>query len=219
MENTTAPIPVVNEDKKTSVGLVILFSFLFLIIGIAVGYYMAAYKPISLFEPNQPNILPSITPTPSTSQDTETFKDELGRYQIQIPKDWKYIEHSSNFQDTNQFQAPDGSSLQISILDSNVTGLSVYLAKQDEVNKTSWEGQPGRKVISTKKTTLLGLPAVERVEEWSAAGFQVVSTYFLVNNTVYQFTVQPGSEGDYRKTETLLAYRSILDSFEPLSTP
>ncbi len=161
-----------------------------------------------------PSISPIISELPSGSQ---IIKDELSRYKIVVPSDWKLIEHGSSFQNSNTIQAPDGSSLQIDILDSESSNLISYLAKLDEINKTSWEGKPGSKVISTTKSSLLGLPAIERVEEWLAPGFITVSTYTLANKTVYRFSVYPGSEDDYRKTIVFSNYQTILNTFEPLS--
>ncbi len=246
MENSNPDtvIPTVVESPSTKHFPIIFSSLLFLFIGVVVGYFTAIYLPIlktpEAINPQPKTCTPrptcldatprcmisetadmcpaSITPTISSLPlNTQTIKDDNGSYQIRIPKDWVQQENMSGNVGYSSFEAPDKSILRINILDSKTTSLSVYLAKQDEVSKTSWEGQPGSKVISSIKTTLIGLPAIERVEEWSAAGFQVVSTYVLVNNTVYQFTVLPGMEDDYRKTFVFSNYQTVLKTFEPLS--
>lgn len=161
-----------------------------------------------------PTVTPSVrlTPTPSTS----TYTDNLKRFSLQIPIDWKIVKQEGS--DTPYFQADDGSNLAITIFDTKFDNLSSFLSDLDKTNQTAWEGKPGKKIISTEKIFLSGLPAVRRIEDWLAADYTTVNTYLLINRQVYSFYIVP-TEIPYDHTGVYQKYQQVLDSFEPLSTP
>lgn len=165
----------------------------------------------------QVKILPS-SPTPSTINNPANWKvyiDELETYQIQAPTDWEWITHSSNFQNMHfiTLKAPDNSVFQSSAEEIKNQDLAGYLSQRDETNATGWEGQPSKRIISTKNISVGNYPGMERVEEWLAADYVTVVTYFKAGNYVYEFSIQPG-EVDYLSTDVHQFYYQILSSFK-----
>lgn len=231
-------IPATNLEiptPKPTPGPFIVFSLIFLIVGIFLGYALAIYLPqFDFFTeqspspkvtctprpacldteprcliPETPDMCPpTINPTPSI----QSVTGERNDYRLRIPGDWKRTEGVAG-----SFTAPDGSSIAISISEADTDSLADYLTSLDKLTSTSWEGKPGKKVISSKPVTVAGLPGIERVEEFLAADLITLITYTLVNGQVYSFYIVP-LELPYDQTTAYSAYFDILASFEPISS-
>ena len=203
MEEINSQPPATNSTNHQGLTL----SILFLLLGLVVGYTSAIYLPrpnILSQKTRTPTPTPTSIPTPDTNQAINTPK-----FKITIPPNWKPM-------DGGGYQAPDGSTFVLTVF-VNQDSLSDYLAKKDKTDQTAWEGQPSKKIISSKKTTVAGLPAIQRIEEWLAADYITINTYTLVDRVIYSFYIAP-FEIPYDQTEVYEKYQSILDSFEPISS-
>ncbi len=195
MENSPVPIP----KSRPPIGLIISIALIFLVLGMILGFTLSIFY--------------SVIPAQAPTSDITTFVDSQKRFRLQLPVDWKVIYAESS--DIPQFQARDGSTLSVLILDNNTDNLSSFLADLDNINKTSWEGKPSKKIISSGETTVSGLPAIKRVENWLAADYITINTYILVDKNVYSFFITP-MENPYNQTEVYTKYQSVIDSFEPI---
>lgn len=221
MDNAASFIEPVREfEPRPQTGPLLLISCLiFFIIGVLVGFLFASRFPDLNPFPAQITTTPpllSITPIPDSTM--QTINNASQGYRVLVPAEWIRIESENNLLEQDQFQASDGSILNILVMDSDIESLTDFLAKQDTTDLTSWEGEPGRKVLTSEKTTVAGLPAIERTEEWLAADFTTINTYTLVNGKVISFYIVP-LEIPYKQTKIFTFYQDVLDSFEPLSTP
>lgn len=220
MDNAPILEPAEFTPPQPRTGPLLLISCLiFLIIGVLLGLLFASrYPELNIFPAQITTTPPLLSPTPTSSSTMQTITNDFSGYRVLIPGDWIRIESENSLREQDQFQATDGSILNILVIDSATESLTDFLAKQDETDSTSWEGKPGRKVLTSEKTTVSGLPAVERTEEWLAADFTTINTYTLVNGKVISFYIVP-LEIPYKQTKIFTFYQDVLDSFEPLSTP
>lgn len=69
--------------------------------------------------------------------------------------------------------------------------LFTALAARDQAAATGWEGQPSLAVKSTEKMQIGGQLAVERREEYLAAGLEAEATYFFHDGRLYGFSSRP----------------------------
>lgn len=226
-----------SEPKKTSGGLIALVALLFLTLGVILGYSLAVFypqlatnlinkpctpRPVCLDQeprcliPETPDMCPrSVTPTIYIQSKENVFVDPFqNRFRFVYPSDWQEVPVEGP--DFPHFVASDGSRLSIQVFDTTFDSLTGFLQDFDKRNQTSWEGRPSRKIISSEKTTIAGLPGVRRIEDWLAADFTTVNTYIYVNNQVYSFFIVP-LELPYDQTQAYSAYFDILASFEPIS--
>lgn len=222
--SSTTPLPTSSETPEpispqikteSSFGRTFLVWLALILLGILLGVLASFFLPVFSLPfqntPTVPNPTPTPTPTPSISL-LGIQRITTEKYKINIPSDWKQPGGEGG-----TFQAPDGSSLSISVGETNSKqeSLTDYLVELDSLQKTSWEGQPVKKVISSRNISIAGFPAVQRIEDWMAAGFTTINTYILVNQTIYSFFIIP-SDLSYDKTDVFKEYNSVLDSFEPL---
>ena len=225
MEEINSQPPATNSTNHQGLTL----SILFLLLGLVVGYTSAIYlpRPSILAQksctprpacldteprcllPETPDMCPP-APTPTTNPIPDKNQAiNTPKFKITIPPNWKPM-------DGGGYQAPDGSTFVLTVF-VNQDSLSDYLAKKDKTDQTAWEGQPSKKIISSKKTTVAGLPAIQRIEEWLAPDYITINTYTLVDRVIYSFYISP-FEIPYDQTEVYEKYQSILDSFEPISS-
>ncbi len=212
MEEVPTNVPEMNTVKKTSPVLILAFSSIFLLVGIVIGFALALYLPqADLLNPKTEtsNIISPTIPI-ATSSGSKTITTE--RYRITIPGDWIATEGM-----TGIYQAPDGSTLSVTVFESDTDSLSAYLASLDKLTSTSWEGKPAINVITSKAVTVIGLPAIQRIEELLAADFTTIHTYLLVNRQVYSFSIIP-LEIPYDQTDIFSRYEEVINTFEPLGS-
>lgn len=202
----------VNTLQKISPLFILFISIVFLLVGIAIGYALALYVPSSdLLSPKVETSITSptvIQTTPSTGGNVITTE----RYRITIPNDWVATEDVVGI-----YQAPDGSTLSVTVFESDTDSLKTYLANLDKLTSTSWEGKPAVKVIDTKEVTVIGLPAIQRVEELLAADFTTIHTYLLINRQVYSFSIIP-LEIPYTQTDVYSRYEEVINTLEPVGS-
>jgi hypothetical protein len=159
------------------------------------------------------------TPVSIVKTKSKAYTDELKTYLIVAPADWEWITHSSNFWSMHfiTLKAPDNSVFQSSAEETNNRTLVSYLQERDKQNAIGWEGQPSKKILSSKNVTVGNYPGVERIEEWLAAGYTTVVTYFKVGDYIYEASIQP-SEIDYQNSQVYKNYYQILSSFRLVSS-
>lgn len=139
---------------------------------------------------------PSASPSATPSIAFTPYADPQGRFSIGIPPQWttEALPQSDEASGVVLHQ-PLGASIRIvlspALLDPT---LDQWLQERDQRDQTSYEGRPGKKILSTRRTTVDGRFAVERIEEWLAAGLTTVSTYLLDGKTAYVIELVPSSE-------------------------
>ena len=152
------------------------------------------------------------------------YSDELGTYQIDAPVNWEQITHSTDFINYHfiTLRASDSSTFQSAATNAKDQTLISYLQDLDHKNATGWEGQPGKKILSSKNVTVDSLSGIERLEQWLAADYITVVTYLKAGDFVYDFSIQPG-DIKYSDSEVYKNYSRILSTFrlinnQPLRT-
>jgi hypothetical protein len=161
----------------------------------------------------------SVSPTPATSvPGWGTYSDELNIYQINAPSSWERLTHSSNFWGMHliTLKAPDDSVFQASATLAKNQTLTSYLQSIDKRNSTAWEGLPSKNILTSNSVTIGAIPGIERKEEWLAADYTTVVTYFKVSDYVFDFSIQP-SNVKYPGSEVYKNYYRILSSFQSIN--
>lgn len=161
-------------------------------------------------------VAPSIIPIPSPAKEKERwqlYKNDLYGYQVEMPANWVGIERSSNFPNLSSFGATDESILEIMVVQNKDGSLEDYLKTIDQEAQTGWEGLPAKKISESQKVDLAGFDAVERKEEWLAAGFTTLVTYVAVGDKIIHFAIHPGRE-TYFRSEVGEKYDQVLSTFQ-----
>lgn len=156
------------------------------------------------------------TPTPTAlPSNWQTFTNDLFHFQFAYPPLWHQIKDSSKFQNFFVFEATDKSQLQIIIDTTTKNTLTDYLDALDRTNQTSWEGKPSKKVLSLSNVKVGSFNAIERKEEWLAAGFTTLATYTKVDDKIFIFNILPGDKS-FDHNDIYSSYPAILSSFKSL---
>lgn len=161
--------------------------------------------------------LTTVTPTPTPiPTNWQTFSDKLFHFQFSYPPLWRQVKNTGKFQNFFAFEAPDKSQLQIIVDTTTESTLSDYLNKLDQSNQTSWEGKPSKKIITLSNTKVGSFNAIERKEEWLAAGFITVATYTKIADRIFILNLLPGDK-PFDQTDIFSSYSAILSSFKSTS--
>lgn len=220
--------PILEKDSRINHRNVILVLITILLLSTLIGALFLIQFLITRYQLRQhqaePSPTPSITanPSPDPTYDWQTYQSQLYGYEIKFPPDWKQTEHSSNFENITSYQALDDS--QFEIISTTVEpsqSLTDYLTQYDEESKTGYEGKPSRRIISTQSTQLAGIDAVERDEEWLAAGFTVKTTFVKLKNQVHQLVAIPtyDEKGNHTDSAAYQNYSLILSTFQETTPP
>jgi len=97
-------------------------------------------------------------------------------------------------------------------IDKNIsTDLQQYLKQGDEFSQTAYEGTPSKEILSSKNIVVDNLPAIQRREEWFAAGFEALVTYVKSGSDIYHIEVIDLGVGSDNKIEI---YNKMLSTFK-----
>lgn len=122
-------------------------------------------------------------------EDWQPHSDEALDVSIALPSQWK--------RDAEATQTPTfrgglpPATFVISRMEGPFQTISEAVDARNAAAATGYEGQPSIKVEESRTITINGQEAVERREEYLAAGFEVISTYLLNRGQLYIFTMSP----------------------------
>lgn len=186
------------------------------------GYlYLQTQKPQNIEEPK-----PTTTPTPTPIPVQSNWKTYYGTdvngnklYSINYPGDWKEIEHSSNFYNTQSFQTQTGT-FSIEHENKNNTTLEKYLSDKDKSQESGFEGYPSLEILSSKKVKVGVFQAIKREEKLAAAGLYKTVAYLETPQYIIVFSADPPySTQDLYNTEANKYFDQILSTFKFLDVP
>ncbi len=115
--------------------------------------------------------------------------EKLG-YSLALPADWRADETDSSLR---YISGDNATVLTVFRSVEQFDTLWAALDARDKAAATGWEGQPSLAVKETAKLTIGNELAVERREEYLAAGLEVRATYFLHDGRLYGFSSRPDS--------------------------
>ncbi|MBI2612017.1 hypothetical protein HYW54_04720 [Candidatus Gottesmanbacteria bacterium] len=164
--------------------------------------------------PSPTSVSSSSIPTTITTANWKTFTNSQYRYEIKIPQTWNALDPSPDFPNINEFQAPDTSSIRIMAEQYKTRELEMYLQEKDKVSSTAYEGEPSIKVISSRPITVSNYQAIEREEDWLAAGFNTKVTYLISGDKIVTLSLLPYAEKEITKMDAYLLYDQILQAFK-----
>lgn len=207
---STDPVVTMPPARKKSPILLFIALVLLSVVSVLAIYLFLQVRTLTLEQ-----TAPSPTPTPAASidptADWNTYNGE--EFEFKYPKQWTEIEHSSNFTDNLTFQAPDQSNLNVYIdTDKKYKSLSDYLAAMDKKSRTSYEGAPAIKILASKNIESNNFQAVQRSEEWLAAGFTTTVTYVWHEGLVGK--LYPTSPDSTQSSLAHSNYDQILSTFK-----
>ncbi len=215
--SVTTPVPQEAAQAPARGGALktILIGLVLILVGVLVGVVLSSFTPSVNTTPPSPTPQESPTATPTPELTTRKIIDEKYQYELDVPVSWKEIEHNSNFDFQRTFAATDSSNFEVLVSELPAKStLEKYLADQDKLAKTAYEGKPSKSVISTEKTEVAGLPAIEREEEFLAAGFVGRVIYFASEKYVYSLSFVPGASSTLvQQTSVYAAKKDIVESF------
>lgn len=131
---------------------------------------------------------------------------------LKYPADWTVDE---SYPDYVSFRSDDGNgfnSYRVKASNKKQT-LAQWLKAKDKENREAMGGQYNDYVISTKKTKVAKLSAVQRVEHADAAGFDTIQTYVKNSNYFYALALGIGSSGFYTPEDEKV-YNKILSTVQ-----
>lgn len=137
------------------------------------------------------------TPTPTAYNSLTTYADPAKRFKVGIPKDWSVREFRNQADESIGaiLAKPTGETIQVMVKAAVLSpSLEDWLQNRDKESATAYEGQPSKKILTTRQTVVSGYPALERKEEWLAAGFTTVVTYVKAENNIYVIELLPQAE-------------------------
>ena len=201
------------EKNPISIPKILLFGLILIVLGAAVGVLAANLIPQSQSE------APVAQATPTPEAMTTVASDVYG-FSVEIPVTWTAVESNASFPNLFQYQAPDGSTFEILVSDlAPGTTLDQYLAQQDVIAQTAFEGQPSKQINSTNPiTTPQGYIGVEREEIFLAAGLTGRVFYIESGTRIYALSIVPGSDNDIINSPVYLAQPGIINTFTLLGT-
>ncbi len=152
-------------------------------------------NPAIILNPSAPSA--TTVPTPTAYSTLTTYADPANRFKVGIPKDWTASEFKNQGGDSIGviLTKPTGETIQVMIKAAVLNpSLEDWLSNRDKESATAYEGQPSKKILTTRQTVVSGYPALERKEEWLAAGFTTVVTYVKAEGSVYVIELLPQAE-------------------------
>ena len=163
-----------------------------------------ATNPVIVLKPTPTATVSLGTPLASPTAPFTGYEDPAKRFKVGVPQDWKVGTVASTadsallpLQGQNQviLKKPTGESISITLYPAILNpSLQQWLDARDKQSQTAYEGQPSKKILTTKPTVVSGYPAIERKEEWLAAGFTTVVTYVMVEGNAYVIELIPQAE-------------------------
>lgn len=154
------------------------------------------------------------TPTQNKTYNWQKINNEENGFSLEIPASWKADGVSINSPNIFSYIAPDGSELRIEVNAANNLTLQDYIAEADRVASTAWEGQKSKDVLSIKDITIAGLPAIEREEDWLAAGFNSTVVYMIANNNAYTISIIPKDPNPKVKSDVQKNFPEVLSKLQ-----
>ena len=222
-EYTSSPVtPMDPEPRKESSGTlkIVLIAFALILVGTLVGVLAANFLPSMSPLPSAPPPPASETPSDLTpTSDLQTVDSIDYSFTVQIPSSWQIVS-AGEFPYLFQYQAPDESTFEILVQDLAAgTTLLEYLALQDQIALTAFEGKPSKNVISSTEITVNGIAGIEREEEFLAAGLTGRTIYIPGKTKIYSLSFVPGSTTiPVVSSQTYEAKQTIIDSFRLTGT-
>jgi len=189
---------------------VILTSLALILLGILIGVLASSFIPLS---PSGAPATPSPTPEAVVSLYQSVKSDENG-FSVQVPKDWVSLERTAATPYLFQYQALDSSTFEILVRDLPAgKTLTQYLADEDAITKTAFEGKPSKRILNSQPIVINGVSGIEREEEFLAAGLLGRVVYLPGKTNVYALSFIPKDSTPGISSEVYKAKQVILDSF------
>ncbi|KKR72708.1 MAG: hypothetical protein UU81_C0010G0054 [Microgenomates group bacterium GW2011_GWC1_41_8] len=214
------PIPPAEPAHHTPLKIILIAIGILLAGAILVFVYQTIQANRSWRFTEPPDMMGSInqvSPSPILDETAEwktyTNTNSISGFQIDIPSIWKELEHSSSFENSSMFQAPDGSQIDLTVEQTTFNDLDSYLSDLDKTNTTAWEGKPSKTIKQTQLITIGNAKGIIRVEDWLAAGFTTKVTYIINDNKVFSITLLPYGDGNFETQEAAKKYDHILSTF------
>jgi len=150
----------------------------------------------------QPSL--AITPTlPASSATFSTYSDNKLKIKISYPDNWA-VNASPATDGIINLDAPDGSSLNITVTKTAYSQITDYLANT-KTNHT---------VISSESLQSAGYQAIQRTEKNTSANLTTLVTYFLHKNQIYAIEIMPVMEVNQVSTDQVTLYNQILSTIK-----
>lgn len=157
----------------------------------------------------------TVQPTTTDTGESEQVGDNVYQnkeyfYQLTLPPKWSSVTLSANDNATAMFMTSGQAMLSVAAVRQQGS-LEAFLGLSDE--------EAG---INIKKTFPIKVgiyDAVERYENWSDQGVEVIGAYVKIQDMIYSFNLLPTDEKNAVTNESLLReYRSVLASFRITDT-
>ena len=180
----------------------------------AAGYYFWQRGRETLPPPadNGSTVTPSVQP----------YRNGSYGYGIMVPASWRQSEPVPEFPGRTVFQAPDGSTFEITVTEGSFISPEQFLLDSDRISRTAYEGQPAKRILNSEATVAGGLKTVRRDEEWLAAGLTVKAAYIVRDSLVYTIVALPAADRTQAaESETGKYFSDILSgvTFTDISPP
>jgi len=197
--------------SKSGAAKMILVGIALILLGMLIGVFASGFVPTTSAPTPSPLPVPTATPVPQT-QSLESIENN---FTIQLPVGWKKQETATEVPFMFQYQAGDNSTFEILVRDlAKGQDLESYLAEQDKISLTAFEGKPSKRILSSTPITLNGLVGVEREEEFLAAGLLGRVIYLPGNSKIFSFSFIPGDNTTFvLETQVYKERQIIFDSF------
>lgn len=155
-----------------------------------------ATNPVIVLKPTPTPTVSLGTPIASPTAPFTGYEDSSKRFKVGIPQDWKAEESKQGGKSVGvALTKSTGESIRITLSPAVLNpSLQQWLDNRDKESQTAYEGQPSKRILTTKPTIVSGYPAIERKEEWLAAGFTTVITYVMVEGNAYVIELIPQAE-------------------------
>jgi hypothetical protein len=197
---------------------ILCFAFILLLITLSPYYRTNSSPVVSTPTPEaKPQISKApLTPAalPTNSPLWQTYLDTHFGFEIKHPGNWATNPTPAEQPGEISFSAPDGSGLDVIIISDSSKTVADYLVSTDKKSLTAFEGQPSKTILTSKKITVAGTPAVQRNERLLAAGFTTTVTYLKKNDRIIIIEALPGLSSDDITSEERAMYDQILSSFK-----
>ena len=92
--------------------------------------------------------------------------------------------------------------------------LEIYIQEKDAESSTAYEGTPSIKVISSKPLAIGNYQAIQREEDWLAAGFNTKVTYLVAEDNIVTLALLPYPQKELTQMDAFLQYDQILQTFK-----